>query len=51
MRAELHLLCAGAVQGLVGALQADFEQASGCVLRGRFGAVGALREEIGRAHV
>ena len=46
MRAELHLLCAGAVQGLVGALQADFEQASGCVLRGRFGAVGALREAL-----
>ena len=46
MRVELHLLCAGAVQGLVGALQSDFEQASGCALRGRFGAVGALREAL-----
>ncbi|MEO6409054.1 MAG: substrate-binding domain-containing protein [Burkholderiaceae bacterium] len=46
MKADLHLLCAGAVQGLVAALQADFERASGCVLHGRFGAVGALREAL-----
>ena len=46
MGGELHLLCAGALQGLVNALQADFERASGVPLRCRFGAVGALREAL-----
>ena len=46
MTAELHLLCAGAMQGLVGALQAQIEQGGARVLRARFGAVGALREAL-----
>lgn len=46
MSIELHLLCAGAVQGLVGALQAGFERETGAVLHSRFGAVGALREAL-----
>lgn len=46
MKADLHLLCAGAVQGLVAALQPGFERASGSTLVGRFGAVGALREAL-----
>ena len=46
MGGELHLLCAGAVQGLVQALQAEFESATGTLLRARFGAVGALREAL-----
>ena len=41
-----HLLCAGAVQGLVGRLQAEFEAATGARLQGRYGAVGALREAL-----
>ena len=46
MTADIHLLCAGAVQGLVGALQPQFEEAGARVLRARFGAVGALREAL-----
>lgn len=46
MGIELHLLCAGAVQGLVTALQDGFERETGAVLRSRFGAVGALREAL-----
>ena len=40
----LHLLCAGAAQGLVKALQANFERDSGALLHARFGAVGAMKE-------
>jgi len=42
----LHVLCAGAVQGLVKALQATFEKRCGATLHGRFGAVGALKEAL-----
>jgi molybdate transport system substrate-binding protein len=46
MAAELHLLCAGAVQGLVLTVQAGFEASSGARLDARFGAVGAMRDEL-----
>lgn len=42
----LHLLCAGAVKGLVLALQPRFERESGRHLQARFGAVGAMREAL-----
>ncbi len=42
--ARLHLLCAGAVQGLVKALQPEFTERTGAAVEGRFGAVGALKE-------
>ena len=42
----LHLLCAGAAQGLVKALQARFEADTGSVLQARFGAVGAMQEAL-----
>lgn len=42
----LHLLCAGAAQGLVKALQAQFEDQTGATLRARFGAVGAMKEAL-----
>jgi len=42
----LHLLCAGAAQGLVKAMQARLEQGSGATLAGRFGAVGAMKEAL-----
>lgn len=41
---QLKLLCAGAVQGLVKALQPGFTERTGAVVTGRFGAVGALKE-------
>ena len=40
----LHLLCAGAAQGLVKALQERFRIDSGAELQRRFGAVGAMQE-------
>jgi molybdate transport system substrate-binding protein len=46
MMRTLHLLSAGAAQGLVKALQADFEREQGCRLQGRFGAVGAMKEAL-----
>jgi molybdate transport system substrate-binding protein len=46
MAAELHLLCAGAVKGLVLALQPGFEASGGVRLEARFGAVGAMRDEL-----
>ncbi|MFO1328234.1 MAG: substrate-binding domain-containing protein [Rubrivivax sp.] len=46
MTATLHLLSGGAAQGLVQALRADFERAQGCVLHGRYGAVGAMQEAL-----
>jgi molybdate transport system substrate-binding protein len=42
----LNILCAGAVQGIVKALQARFEQDTGATLRTRFGAVGAMKEAL-----
>ena len=42
----LKLLCAGAVKGLVEALQARFLAAGGATVEGRFGAVGAMRESL-----
>ncbi len=42
----LNLLCAGAAQGLVKALQDGFAAASGVGLQARFGAVGAMKEAL-----
>ena len=42
----VNLLCAGAVQGLVRALQARFERETGATLQARFGAVGAMQEAL-----
>jgi molybdate transport system substrate-binding protein len=42
----LHVLCAGAVQGIVKALTPRFQQESGATLSVRFGAVGALKEML-----
>ena len=46
MAGELNVLCAGAVKGLVLALQGDFESATGLRLRATFGAVGAMRDAL-----
>jgi molybdate transport system substrate-binding protein len=46
MPSELRLLCAGAVQGLVKALQQEFADRTGAAVVGRFGAVGALKEAL-----
>jgi molybdate transport system substrate-binding protein len=46
MAAEVHVLCAGAVKGLVLAVQPGFEAAAGVRLQARFGAVGAMRDEL-----
>jgi molybdate transport system substrate-binding protein len=42
----LNFLCAGAAQGLVGALQQRFAAETGATLQGRFGAVGAMKEAL-----
>jgi molybdate transport system substrate-binding protein len=42
----LNLLCAGAAQGLVKALQARFTADTGALVQGRFGAVGAMKEAL-----
>ena len=42
----LNLLCAGAAQGLVKALQERFEADAGASIQGRFGAVGAMQEAL-----
>ncbi len=42
----LRVLSGGAAQGLVEALRADFEAATGCRIDGTFGAVGAMRERL-----
>ena len=42
----LHLLCAGAAQGLVKALQHGFRADTGADVQGRFGAVGAMQEAL-----
>ena len=44
--ASLHLICAGAAQGLVSALQAHWLSESGATIAGRFGAVGAMKEAL-----
>lgn len=46
MSRTLNLLSAGAAQGLVKALQPAFEQAHGCRIEARFGAVGAMKEAL-----
>ena len=46
MADTLHLLCAGAAQGLVQALEADFSADTGAVLHARFGAVGAIQDAL-----
>ncbi|HEX8374007.1 MAG TPA: substrate-binding domain-containing protein [Geminicoccaceae bacterium] len=43
---ELRLLCAGAAQGVVKALQAEVEAAHGVRLVARYGAVGGLRDAL-----
>ena len=46
MAGELNVLCAGAVKGLVLALQGAFGHASGLRLHATFGAVGAIRDAL-----
>ncbi|HQR12130.1 MAG TPA: substrate-binding domain-containing protein [Casimicrobiaceae bacterium] len=43
---ELHVLSAGAAKGVVLALAAALESATGATLRGEFGAVGAMKEKM-----
>jgi molybdate transport system substrate-binding protein len=42
----VQLLCAGAAQGLVEALQSRFVELTGATIEARFGAVGAMRERL-----
>lgn len=42
----LHILSGGAAQGLVQAVAAEFERATGLAIAGTFGAVGAMREKL-----
>jgi molybdate transport system substrate-binding protein len=42
----LNLLCAGAAQGVVHALQDSFKQQTGATIHARFGAVGAMKEAL-----
>ena len=46
MKHELQVLCAGAVQGLVKALQERFAEQTETGLNGRYGAVGAMKEAL-----
>ncbi|MDP1902332.1 MAG: substrate-binding domain-containing protein [Rubrivivax sp.] len=46
MTTDLQLLCAGAAQGLVKALQERFRADTGAGVQGRFGAVGAMKEAL-----
>jgi molybdate transport system substrate-binding protein len=46
MTTVLNFLCAGAVQGVVKALQDTFTSETGIAVQGRFGAVGALEEAL-----
>ena len=46
MSGTLHVLCAGAAQGLVEALQPRFVEQFGATIEGRFGAVGAMKEAL-----
>jgi molybdate transport system substrate-binding protein len=47
---RLNLLCAGAAQGLVRALQPHFEATTGARLNCQFGAVGAMKEALLAGH-
>lgn len=47
-RATLHLLSAGAAQGLARALEPQWTAASGAALDARYGAVGAMKEAFDR---
>ena len=42
----LNILCAGAVQGIVKALQARFSDETGATVNAKFGAVGAMKEAL-----
>ncbi len=46
MSRALRVLCAGAAQGLVRAVQPRFVELFGAVIEGRFGAVGAMKEAL-----
>jgi molybdate transport system substrate-binding protein len=46
MSRTLYLLSGGAAQGLVGRLQAAFEQQHGCTIAATFGAVGAMKDKL-----
>ncbi len=46
MSVTLHLLCAGAAQGLVNALRARCASELGAAIEGRFGAVGAMKDAL-----
>ena len=46
MTAPLNLLCAGAAQGLIKALEAGFAARTGTTLASSFGAVGAMKEAL-----
>ena len=46
MTVTLNLLCAGAAQGLVKALEPQLTAQTGATLAGRFGAVGAMKEAL-----
>jgi molybdate transport system substrate-binding protein len=46
MATVLNILCAGAVQGVVKALQGAFAKDMGIELKGQFGAVGAMKEAL-----
>ena len=46
MTDTVHVLCAGAVQGIARALNARFELETGATLQMRFGAVGAMKEAL-----
>lgn len=43
---KLHVLCAGAVRGLVRAMQPGFMAQSGAEIDGRYGAVGAMKDAL-----
>ena len=46
MSSTLNLLCAGAAQGLVKSLEAEFLADADATVAGRFGAVGAMKEAL-----
>ena len=46
MTAALNLLCAGAAQGLVKAMQTTFTEQTGALVHARFGAIGAMKEAL-----
>jgi molybdate transport system substrate-binding protein len=46
MTQVLHILCAGAVQGVIRAVQDQFESETGALVQASFGAVGAMKEAL-----